>query len=203
MQISGSNFLFGRRATEESYYFSRYPLCWGWASWRRAWRHFDVELTAWKNAEEQNRDAFLLRFDDARERAYWRRALDATAAGEIDGWDYQWAFACIRIRGLAGVPSRNLVSNIGFNTQATHTKGESRLARVPAEEMEFPLTHPVSFERDPVADRLTAKVAYRQASVGGRTLSGIKMLLSASGRRKVVQRLVEEFPGLNSRRPLR
>ena len=49
MQISGSNFLFGRRAVEVSYYFSRYPLCWGWATWRRAWRHFDFNMQTWKS----------------------------------------------------------------------------------------------------------------------------------------------------------
>jgi hypothetical protein len=203
LHVGGSNFLFGARPRSESYYFSQYPQIWGWASWRRAWRHYDVELTAWKNAGEQSRDAFLLRFDHTRERAYWRHALEATAAGEIDTWDYQWIFTCMRMNGLAVVLVRNLISNNGFCAQAMHTRGESPLARAHTEDVQFPLTHQISIERDRSADQLTAKVAYRTVSFVGRTLHRIEMLLTPAGREKFVRRLSEEFPGMFPRRTLR
>jgi hypothetical protein len=44
MTRSGNNFQFGRKRTEYSYYFSRYTLIWGWATWRRAWQHYDAEM---------------------------------------------------------------------------------------------------------------------------------------------------------------
>src|SRR4028118_433764 len=54
MNISGQNVLFGRHRTEYSYYFSRYTLCWGWASWRRAWQYFDVDVKLWPEIRDQN-----------------------------------------------------------------------------------------------------------------------------------------------------
>jgi hypothetical protein len=54
MHISGNNFQYGRRRGTASYYFSRYPHVWGWASWRRAWQHYDfsaappeIRASAW------------------------------------------------------------------------------------------------------------------------------------------------------------
>lgn len=49
MHIAGANLQYGRRRGRASYYFSRYPNVWGWASWRRAWRHYDFSLRpSWK-----------------------------------------------------------------------------------------------------------------------------------------------------------
>ncbi|OUC08639.1 hemolytic protein HlpA-like protein, partial [Litorilinea aerophila] len=44
MAITGDNFQFGRSRTKYSYYFSRYFHSWGWATWRRAWQHYDDTL---------------------------------------------------------------------------------------------------------------------------------------------------------------
>jgi hypothetical protein len=52
MNISGENFQFGRQRTQDSYYFSRYNHCWGWASWRRAWNNYDVEMQLWSVIKE-------------------------------------------------------------------------------------------------------------------------------------------------------
>lgn len=49
MHIAGANFQYGRRRGRTSYYFSKYPNVWGWASWRRAWKHYDFSLRpSWK-----------------------------------------------------------------------------------------------------------------------------------------------------------
>ena len=52
MTVSGSNFRFGRRRTQDSYYFSRSPHIWGWATWRRAWHHYDGEMRLWPTVRE-------------------------------------------------------------------------------------------------------------------------------------------------------
>ncbi len=44
MHISGHNFQYGRRRGEASYYFSRWTHSGGWASWQRAWQHYDFSL---------------------------------------------------------------------------------------------------------------------------------------------------------------
>lgn len=53
---------------------------------------------------------------------YWRRCFDAVYRGEIDTWDYQWNYCCWINSGLAITPEVNLISNIGFGINATHTK---------------------------------------------------------------------------------
>jgi hypothetical protein len=179
MHIGGINSLFGALPRAESYYFSRYAHVWGWASWRRAWRHYDMELAAWKDGGEDFREAFLAQFSDLRERAYWRQVLNATAAGQIDTWDYQWTFACMHNSGLAVVPACNLVHNVGFDQQATHTKRVSRLSALSAEEIEFPLIHPTSLERDKTADVLAAQAHFRGLSLGNRLLAKVKALAAS------------------------
>jgi hypothetical protein len=154
MHISGDNLGFGRRGNA-SYFFSRYPHVWGWASWRTAWRHYDPDLTEWSSSTD--RDRFLSAFADSRERRFWRRAWSASATGEIDTWDYQWAFACVANGGLAVNPNVNLVSNIGFAEDSTHTQADTEnLSNIPASEIELPLRHPVSTERDVECDARTA-----------------------------------------------
>jgi hypothetical protein len=118
--ISGTNFQKGQWRGDGSYYFSRYAYCWGWASWRRCWRHYDAELKHWPIL----RDSGLLQtiFEDPLERklwhGIWQRLLDES---KPNTWDYQWNFTCLANGGLTAVPNQNLVSNIGFGENATHT----------------------------------------------------------------------------------
>jgi hypothetical protein len=51
--ISAQNF-YGQAVPEASYYFSRYHHCWGWATWKRAWQHFDFEMKLWPEVREKN-----------------------------------------------------------------------------------------------------------------------------------------------------
>ncbi len=52
MMISGDNFQMGRNRTPYSYYFSRFFHCWGWATWRRAWRHYDIDMELWPSLRD-------------------------------------------------------------------------------------------------------------------------------------------------------
>ena len=54
MSISGQNVQFGRKRTDYSYYFSRYNHCWSWASWRRAWQYYDVEMKIWPKIRDSS-----------------------------------------------------------------------------------------------------------------------------------------------------
>jgi hypothetical protein len=120
--ISGNNFQNGQWRGDSSYYFSRYNHCWGWASWRRCWKHYDCNLSQWPAL----RDSGLLStiFEDPLERDYWnciwQRFVDI---GEPDSWCYIWTFTCLANSGLTALPNRNLVSNVGFGEDATHTTG--------------------------------------------------------------------------------
>ncbi len=176
MQISGTNFLFGRPATEESYYFSRYPLCWGWATWRRAWRHFDFEMQTWK----VNRDGCLASFTHQSERAFWQYGWDRIAGGHLDTWDYQWSLAVLNANGLAVTPFTNLVRNIGFGSNATHTRSRLLAMRPAVGAMEFPLHHPVHLEANREADEFTARRFYYQRSALGKAAEIVRRRLLAT-----------------------
>lgn len=152
-QISGANFQFGARRSAESYYFSRYNQIWGWASWRRAWRRYDADMKLWPEIKLGRWLDDI--FSDVEEKSYWENLLDLVHQGKIDTWDYQWAFACWVNSLLMIVPNVNLISNIGFGVQATHTFNcASKLACIPTEDIEFPLRHPKFVVADSRADSL-------------------------------------------------
>lgn len=120
MHISGNNFQFGRSRTPYSYYFSKYPHNWGWATWRRAWHHFDFKMEQWSKFKEED----LLRFicEDPYEYQYWTRLFDKAVYKNDPHWDYAWLFSCWSQNGLSILPNQNMVSNIGFREDATRTK---------------------------------------------------------------------------------
>ncbi len=155
MMVSGNNFQFGRKRTEYSYYFSRYSHTWGWASWKRAWQHYDVQVKLWPIIRDNHWLEDIL--GDNRAAKYWEVRFEECYNGLIDTWDFQWAFACWAQSGLSILPNVNLVSNIGFQIGATHTTRRNRLANMPIEAMDFPLHHPPFTIRDTQADNLTEK----------------------------------------------
>jgi hypothetical protein len=122
--ISGNNFQDGRWRGDGSYYFSQYPHCWGWASWRRCWRHYDSDLLQWPIL----RDSCLLEtiFANPQERSYWADIWGRLYSdNQPDSWAYRWTFTCLVMGGITALPNRNLVSNIGFGPDATHTTDKS------------------------------------------------------------------------------
>lgn len=155
MAISGDNYQCGQKRTSFSYYFSRYPHCWGWATWKRAWQLWDGSLRDWPEVNEQG---LLENIADGNPlfAPYWRKIFEACFAGNIDSWAYPWTFTCWKQSGMTILPNVNLVSNIGFGPDATHTKREdSRWANLSADAIRFPLDHPPYMIRDFAADRYT------------------------------------------------
>jgi hypothetical protein len=151
MHISGDNFLRGRRVSPESYYFSKYAHIWGWATWRRAWSLFH----AWDD-DSASPDLDLKIFETRSERKFWQKLLDELRSRKMGyTWDYQWALTCMAGRGLCVMPKYNLVSNIGFGEDATHTRERLWYANLPVTPMEFPLVHPVDRNWNSEADRIT------------------------------------------------
>lgn len=138
--VSGDNFQFGNKRGDASYYFSRYNHIWGWASWRRAWKHYDVSMKLWPQFRDDKYLDYL--FADKASRTYWHRAFEGVYSRKIDTWDYQWVFASWANNMISIMPNVNLISNIGFGANATHTQGSSIYADMPMQQMDFPLVHP-------------------------------------------------------------
>lgn len=149
--ITGDNFQNGIKRGDGSYYFSRYNHIWGWASWRRAWRHYEGDLRFWPDWKRSSGWQRLL--PDSIEKKYWERIFDRMYAKKIDTWDYPWVASVWYHGGLTATPNVNLVSNIGFGSDATHTSSlDSPLARLKTEAL-GKLTHPKGVIRDHSADR--------------------------------------------------
>ena len=125
--VTGDNFQDGQQRSDGSYYFSRYNHVWGWATWRRAWTKRDMEIKFWPEWKQSPEWSAWL--PDKVERKYWSRTFDRMYKNQIDTWDYSWTSSVWFNSGLTATPNVNLVSNIGFGPEATHTKGKSTLSR--------------------------------------------------------------------------
>jgi hypothetical protein len=155
MHIGGNNFLKGwQRDNDYSYYFSRSGHIWGWATWKRAWKLFDFNMNLYEKVKDQG--FFNNFFLNPVEKIYRLRKFEKTVAkrGYIDWWDYQWDFARFINSGLAIVPQKNLVRNLGFGINATHTTNSRNMnASLQTNELEFPLRHPPFIVRDVQSDK--------------------------------------------------
>tara|TARA_A100001035_G_scaffold268997_1_gene254535 strand:- start:405 stop:1346 length:942 start_codon:yes stop_codon:yes gene_type:complete len=121
--ISGSNNQDGIIRGDGSYYFGKTPLVWGWATWKDRWNEYDVDMKKWPDLKAKNYLDDI--FKDKIEMKYWLTIFDNFyETSEPDTYDYQWVFTCLINNGLVIIPNKNLINNIGFNLDATHTKWE-------------------------------------------------------------------------------
>jgi hypothetical protein len=152
--LSISGFNFGYSPTNAfSYSFSRYMNMWGWATWRRSLKLIDYEISDWDNIDQ-------LRFlhDGTRESIIdidwkwikdWRRTFNDLIHKHVDAWDYCWIYAGFKYKTLSIFPHQNLVENIGFNQQATHTHDESsQITKIQSGSIGFPLVHAEKITRN-------------------------------------------------------
>lgn len=155
--ISGDNFQFGLQDNNDSYYFSRYFHVWGWATWRNRWvGSFDVDMKKWPAVRFETFLANML--NDKCELVAWKNNFEKAYSGKFDTWDYQWVFANWLHGRLCILPTVNLVSNIGFNSRATHTKVSINLADIDCSTVVFPLKHPKEVLRNIKADETSLHV---------------------------------------------
>ena len=118
--ISGDNHQKGKRRGTASYYFSKYADCWGWATWRRAWKHYQGDIPFWP--EFQKSEAWQLLNPKADEKAYWEDIFSRVYSNAIySSWFYPWLCCVWYHGGITATSNVNLVSNIGIGPDATHT----------------------------------------------------------------------------------
>ncbi len=149
--ISGSPLIDCREPTEctkSDFFFSRHFSIWGWASWRRFWVDYDVNMAEWPSV----RRAMLPTFSN---KIYQKKVLDVFSSvydGKVDTWDYQVGYASWRTGRVAILPRIRLIENIGFGDDATHTKFKSapiaQLAKIDEKSFQFPLNGPTHFIRN-------------------------------------------------------
>ncbi|GGG26998.1 glycosyltransferase family 2 protein [Pontibacter amylolyticus] len=159
MMVSGDNFQPKELRPAHSYYFSTYANIWGWASWRRAWVHYDVNIKLWPTVKEKKIHRMFSESELMPE--FWEMILQDIYDGKLNTWDYQWNFACKINHGLSIVPKYNLISNIGVGAASTHTdESMESFSELETQELEFPLTHPQFMYPDKDADKRLVKLHY-------------------------------------------
>jgi len=153
MMVSGRNGLKKWKEGKQSYHFSRFTPIWGWATWKRAWRYFDPEMKAWgdSNLREQirvamgNDNEYNYR-EDNYTKVYQKRIKTV--------WSYQWEATLLINNGLSVVSAVNLIENIGFGPDSTHTGlvvFENYLMK--AQSLEFPIKFQDKIEPDEEFDK--------------------------------------------------
>jgi hypothetical protein len=172
-QISGDNFQKGTKRGDADYYFSIYNHIWGWASWANRWKNYDISLNTIKD---------LNFIDDLipnkNTNRYWKSVFVKTKNLQkiVTWWDYQWTFTLWNQNQLTILPNVNLISNVGFGADATHTTGDSEFSKLIAHELILK-THPLHVRINKEADDFTSKLMFEKKSFFYRTINKIRRLI--------------------------
>lgn len=174
--ITAHNQQEGKKHGTGSYYYSRYAHCWGWATWRRCWKEYDPDIKKWPEIKKNK----ILKnvFDNKRQFKYWEKIFDNIYYhSKPNTWDYQWSYTCFLNSGLTIIPNINLINNIGFDSNATHTiKGRSKTNNSELNFINsgiFPLIHPPQIIRSKSADLKVELITY-----SGQTCLSLKNFIS-------------------------
>ena len=153
--ISGDNFQFEKHVTKHSYYFSKYPHIWGWATWRHSWHNYEPDMKYWTELRHTNWLKNIL--PTKLSYLYWRHIFDSCFKNKTNSWAYPWTFSCWKHDKSTILPNVNLISNIGFNEDALHTTKKDKYADMKTSQMNFPLSHPPNLTINQTADNITEK----------------------------------------------
>ena len=175
------------------YAFSRFSLIWGWASWRRAWRHYDLGMSSWPRLRNTSWLKDILRSSAG---AYvLTRQFDYAASGELDTWDTQWLFSSLVRGGHCIIPARNLVTNIGCGAGATHTRDViNQCANVPRSALRLPIHHPLHVRLDDDLDKNLLKWIWRPTIYDACKMGASSVLNTVSQSTYHVARLCGQKP---------
>lgn len=171
MLITGNNVL-GAYTGESSYFFSKIGAIWGWATWKRAWKLHDKDLKSWPKIKTGKWLESILPAEMASHR---EKVTEAAYSGAIDTWDYQFTLTRLIQSGLSIVPTVNLVENIGFSDNATHTMSKPNHFDNLIRDFDLQLLkHPDVVIADPNFDALTFKAQMKKPNLKQRLYNKIK-----------------------------
>jgi hypothetical protein len=138
--IGGCCFFEDLNLPDNEYRFSKHAYIWGWATWRRAWLKYDLNMVEWP--EFKNSNSFKSIFKNILVRYYWIRIFNLVYTSKINTWDYQWLYSIWLNDGITIIPNRNLISNVGFGLDSNFTHDNNSLeANMKVSEVRFPLNH--------------------------------------------------------------
>lgn len=162
--ISGCNFVPASVIVDPGpYRFSRIPHIWGWASWADRWTDYRLDISEWQ------KDLPLHRLWQMNGRSIggtvlWRSIFDLMARGQIDTWDMQVVYMCMARDLLTATSNVNLVDNVGWGDEATHTFDRPAHVR-PSEDIPLP-TRPMPVVLDARADAWSREHVFGATTIG-------------------------------------
>lgn len=115
MHISGCRYPVDSFGSEDTF-FLHVPLCWGWATWQRAWVNFEKNISLMKRFDT----SMKRHFDFENSYTYWKQ-LESNKEGKMDTWFVFWYANIFLQDGLSLFPARSLVNNIGMDESGTHS----------------------------------------------------------------------------------
>lgn len=186
MHISGSNFIQMQHA-RTSYYFSHFGSCWGWATWQRAWQHFDLQLP--EKMSDDGFEAMLRRVTTSpRHYRYFRQLLDYHRRGEDTIWDWRWTMCMWNQNGLVINPVHNMITNIGYGSDATTSTGgkaeRNRLSALERHELSE-LTHPSDIQIESRIERQIQTMYLPVEGLSGRMRRFVGRILPESIKKRL------------------
>lgn len=174
--ISGDNFQNNNTRGTGSYYFSNFPHIWGWATWRRSWDLYDVDFINHNKLNDIKYPDII--YTNPKYKHFWYRIYNLMKT--VNTWDYQLSFTMFKYNKLCIIPNINLITNIGFGNEATHTNDENDVV-ANLEKYEFDsLVHPSKIEVNIEADMYSANrfFNYEKPKLSARIINKIKNLIS-------------------------
>jgi hypothetical protein len=167
MSISGFCPYPPSRNSTFDYHFSRRFYCIGWGTWRRAWNHFTYDMSGIK--PEMIEDALKNYYPFIHSRRSWKKNIDRVLNGDLKTWAIRWDMCCFLQNGLTICPEKNLIQNIGFGSNATHThNADSVFANLSLQELSFPLRHPIYVYHDWRREKEIERILYSELSLKSR-----------------------------------
>ena len=172
MHIGGINVQTESKKTiqNDSYYFSNIAQIWGWATWKRAWQRYDVNMNDWPKIKAEKKLIDVLKKPILVD--YFEYLFQKMYMSKLTTWDVAWTYTCMKENGLCIVPNKNLIQNIGFGQGATHSiANKGYIGEMKLEALTFPLIHPEKIE----VDKTNNEVIYKKV-FGIQTRIGQKIL---------------------------
>ena len=136
-----------------SYYFAQHPIIFGWGTWRRAWKEYDIKMKNFNNFNSFFWLFIFFKFNIVKT-LYFYNKFKLTKSNKINTWDYQLLYSIWKNNGVIIKPTVNVSKHIGWGPQAYHGKHKDDLADIKINKIKFPLRHPKNLEVNKQADEI-------------------------------------------------
>lgn len=116
MHIAGYMYPLRKNALPETFFYPAVS-CWGWATWKRAWNHFNGDALYLYNKIKEDGLLDILNINTIHG---FEEQLRANAEGKLNTWFIKWNASVIVSHGYSLYPKKSLVQNVGFDSSGEH-----------------------------------------------------------------------------------